>query len=187
MDINITGWSFLEPLIFEKDFLHLEEISKRVGKSHSVVRKYLNDFEKKGFLEKKNIGRMAMYKINYDNLIILDVLTLVEKGKILAKKDLILKEIFYDLRKVINYSSLVLMFGSAVENIKTAGDIDILFVGNLTEEMREIIKKLEKKINKGIHLINVKNLNEVSNTLKEEIRNKHLIIQGSENLIKWLI
>ncbi len=92
-----------------------------------------------------------------------------------------MKEIVDFLHKLNNP---IIMFGSAVDSVKKARDIDLLVIGKLNKKE---IEYLEGKLNLRFHLLNVKNLKEINETLKEEIKKKHLIIQGSEWLIKWLI
>ncbi len=187
MDVSVTKWSILEPLIFEREFVHLEEISRRVGRAHSFIRKYLNEFVEFGILEKKRVGRMIMYRINNEFPLLLDILVLIEKEKVLRAKGLIIREIIYDLRNILAIDNFSLIFGSAVRGTKRAGDIDILVVGELGVESKKELGKLERKVNKSIHLIEIESLGNVSDALKEEIRKSHLIIQGSENIVKWLI
>jgi len=182
---KITRWLYLEPLLFNEDWIHLSEISKKLGKNHSVVRQYLNEFEKQGFIKKQQKGRMNMYKINSDYPLILDILVLVEKEKLISKeKNLIIKEVAGFLHKNLPRESKAVIFGSSVDNSKRANDIDILISG---KDMGTKIKELERNINKKVHLIEVRNLNEVTEALKEEIKKTHLIVQGSEEVIKWLI
>ncbi len=180
---KITKWSYLEPLLFKRDFIHLAEISKKIGKNHSVVRKYLNYFEEQGIIKKKKLGRMSLYKFNLENFLIIEVISLVEKERVVfSAEDLILRELIGALQAFINLK--IVLFGSFVENPRKAKDIDLLVVGKCDEES---IKNIGKKIGKKIHLIAVKNLGEVSDSLKEEIKGKHLILNGVEEIIKWLI
>ncbi len=181
---KLTMWSFLEPLLYSQEFLHLAEISRELKSPHATVRKHLNEFEKQGIVIKKTKGRLTLYKINYDNPIIFDYLTLSEKEKLVRKcqESLILKEIVNFLHKFENKE--VLLFGSITENTKKANDIDILVIGDVT---REKIKDFEKKFNLKFHIIDLKSLKEVTKSLKEEIIKKHLVIQGAENIIKWML
>ena len=54
-------------------------------------------------------------------------------------------------------------------------------------EFNEKLKELEDKLNVEIHLINTKDLNSITPTLKREIFTKHLIVQGCEEIIIWLL
>ncbi len=179
---NITKWSYLEPLLFKKEWMHLAEISKKLNKNHSVVRKYLNNFENDGLVKKKIIGRMTMYKLNLENPLIIEIISIIEKERILnRKKELVLKEVVEFIHK---QNCHALIFGSFAEGKKNPRDIDLLFLGKLDKTK---IKSLENRINKKIHLVEVEQITEISETLKEEIKSKHLIISGTEYFIRWLI
>ena len=71
---KITKWLYLEPLLFKQDYMHLAEISKKIGKNHSVVRQYMAYFEKQGILKKRTVGKMSMYKINYSAPLIIQII-----------------------------------------------------------------------------------------------------------------
>ena len=61
---KLTIWAYLEPFLNNRDFIHLSELSRRVGKNHTVVRLYMAELERKGILEKKLVGRLTMYTEN---------------------------------------------------------------------------------------------------------------------------
>ncbi|MBS3076142.1 helix-turn-helix transcriptional regulator [Candidatus Pacearchaeota archaeon] len=180
---NISKWSFLEPLLYQKESKHLAEISRELNKPHATVRKYLNEFEKQGLVTKQIKGRMTMYKLQLKNPSIIVYLTWIEKER-LAKvihKDLLMKEIVYFLGEA---SGKILIFGSSVEGTKKANDIDVILEGKISSKS---VKEFEKKFGVKFHIINLKSLSDISETLKEEIINKHLIVQNSEEIIKWML
>ncbi len=181
---KITKWSYLEPLLFSEEYMHLKEISKQLDKNHSVVRQYLNYFEKEGILKKKKQGRLTMYKINCSHPLIIDYLSIAEKEKLLkrCKESLRINEVVSFLHENIQNNN-VLIFGSAV-NKEKPNDIDILITGKFGEEN---IEEFEKKHNTEIHLINVGNLGNIKESLKKEINSKHLLVSGTEEIIRWLI
>lgn len=181
---KITKWSYLEPLLFSEDYMHLKEISKQLDKNHSVVRQYLNYFEKEGILKKKKQGRLTMYKINYNHPLIIDYLSIAEKEKLLkkCKESLIINEVVSFLHENVKNND-ALIFGSAV-NKEKPNDIDILITGDFKENK---IKEFDKKHNIDIHLINVENLESIKDGLRREIKSKHLLVSGTEKIIKWLI
>ena len=178
---KVSIWTVLEPLLFSEP-RHLAEISRELGKSHTTVAKQLAIFEEFGLIEKESRGKQVFYKLKNVPLLI-DYLTIVEKERLLKRceEELVLKEVVAFFHK---FSNLVLMFGSAVYSVKQAKDIDVLVVGEFDEEN---IKLLEEKLNVKLHILNVDSLNEVNKSLKEEIKNKHLLINGSEIILKWLI
>lgn len=181
---KLTIWSFLEPLLYSQEFLHLAEISRELKSPHATVRKHLNEFEKQGIVIKKTKGRLTLYKLNYSNPLIIDYLILAEKEKLVRKcqESLILKEIVSFFNEFENKE--ILLFGSVTENTKKANDIDLLIIGDVAKDK---IKDFEKKFDLKFHVIDVKSLEQVTKSLKEEIIKKHLIIQGSESIIKWML
>lgn len=183
---KITMWTFLEPLLYKEEFVHLAEISKKLNKNHSVTRQYLNFFEKQGLLIKKIKGRLTMYKINPDFPLIVDYISLTEKEKLIKKcqRSLLMREIVNFLNNTLDENNKVLIFGSSVDDSKEPNDIDILITGKFNEDR---IDQFEKKFNIKFHIIKVKNLKSVNESLRKEIIKKHLIIQGVENAVRWLI
>ncbi len=179
---KVSIWSSLEPLLYLEEPVHLAEISKKLKKPHTTVRKHLAVFEKMGLVAKERKGRQTFYKLKEIPLFI-DYLTIIEKEKLIkiCEKNLMFKEIVDYLH---DFDNMFVIFGSAVESIKKANDIDLLVIGKFKKEK---LKVLEGRLNVKFHIINVRNLNEISETLKKEIVDKHVIIQGSEKLIKWLI
>jgi len=110
-------------------------------------------------------------------------LALSEKEKLIRKcqENLILKEVVNLLHKLENKE--ILLFGSITESKKT-NDIDVLIIG---ESVKDKIKDFEKKFGLKIHMIDLDSLEKVSKSLKSEIIKKHLIIQGTESVIKWML
>lgn len=76
---NITIWSFLEPFLSTKEWMHLAEISKKLNIKHTTVRTNLNIFEKKGLLKKTHKGRLTLFKLNMNNMLLISYLSLAKK------------------------------------------------------------------------------------------------------------
>lgn len=178
----MTKWEYLKPFVTTSESLHLLDISRQLNQNHSTVRKYLNDFEKEGILKKTTKGRLTLYSLNHNSQIIEDVLTLAEKEILVQKrrKSLILSELVYLLRK--KTSKELIIFGSSTKDFMKSNDIDIL-----TTDEKLKVSDISKKVNKKIHLLKVNSLEEVSETLGIEILKKHLILNNSESVVRWLI
>ncbi len=184
---KLTILGALEPFLTKpKEKLHLAQISRELKEPHPTVRLWLKTIEEKGILSKEFRGRQTLYSLNYDNPDMLNYLVIVEKNKLINKcnESIILKETINFLNTNLAENTKALIFGSFSETPKKAKDIDLLIVGKVDEKQ---IKQFSKHINKEIHIINVMSLNKVSKALKEEIIKKHLIIKGSEDLIRWMI
>lgn len=187
MVTKITIMGVLEPFLSQpKESLHLANISKSIKEPHPTVRQWLNLLEEKGILKKTFKGRLTLYSLNTEHPNIIDYISLTEKNKLIKKceKELIIKEIVEFAYKTFDENTKVLIFGSATENANKANDIDLLVIG---KTHREEIESFAKKINKEIQTIEVKNIKQITDTLKKEIIKKHLIIKGSEEIIRWML
>ncbi len=184
---KMTIWSYLEPFLYTREYMHLSDISKQLKKPHSTVRKHMNFFEKGGVMTKNKKGRMSLYKLNVELPIIIDYLVLAEKQKLIfrCENELIMNELVSFLHENLHEDNKAIIFGSAVENIRKANDIDILVVGKPLSNKKT--EKFEKKIGIEMHVINVDSMLSIKETLKKEILKRHLIVQGSEEMVKWLI
>ncbi len=181
MVTKVSIWSTLEPLMYSEK-LHLAEISKRLKRHHTTVRKQLAVFEKMGLVSKEKRGRQVFYTIKHTPLLV-DYLTIIEKEKLVRKcqEDLLLKEIVGEMHK---FANPILIFGSAVESSREAEDVDLLVAGEFDKKS---LGQVEKRLNVKFHAIVVESLDEVGEALRQEIRKKHLIVNGSEALIRWLV
>ena len=183
---NLTIVQALKPFLGKpKESLHLSAISRELHEPHPTVRQWLRLLEEKGIVKKAYKGRMTLYQLNFEQPNIIDYLLITEKERVIeiCDKELVLGELISILRNYTEVETKVLIFGSAVENFRAANDIDALVVGPIS--MENIRKKLEK-INKEIHMIAVKSFEKVSETLKAEIIKKHILIKGSEEILRWM-
>lgn len=182
---KLTMLRVLTPFLSRpQEELHLSEISRIVNSPHPTVRQHLNILEKQGVLRKKTKGRLALYSLNFDNPLLEDYLIIAEKEKLIgtAESSPILSELIDFLRK--NYpTSEMLIFGSAAITTGKPNDIDIVMTG---KEDAEKTKRFSEKYNKPLHIISVKRLTDIKTALKKEILKKHLIVQGSEKVMRWL-
>ncbi len=185
---KVTMLSVLDPFL-SRPFsgLHLAEISREIKQPHPTVRQHLNDLEKRGVLRKSTKGRLTIYSLNCDNPLIVHYLSISEKNRMIvaSESDLILKELILFLNSGLCEGNIAVIFGSAVGDIKRANDIDLLVTGNT--RILEKVDAFAEKINRKIHVVNVPSLGRVSPALKNEILKKHLIVQGVDVVLKWLI
>ena len=184
---KLTILETLEPFLSKpKEKLHLSSISREIKEPHPTVRQWLNLLERKGVLIKQFQGRLTLYSLNLENPNIVDYLVISEKSKLIrnCEKWLTLKELVNFINSNFGEDIKVLVFGSATESFNSAKDIDLLLIGKMNKKLSE---DFAKRLNKELHIINVKTLNKVSNSLKQEIIKKHLLIKGSEDFIKWFL
>ncbi|MCK4589628.1 MAG: hypothetical protein KAT77_04235 [Nanoarchaeota archaeon] len=179
--------TILEPFLSKpKEKLHLAEISRIIKEPHPTARLWLNNLEKQGILKKEYKGRLTLYSLNLEHPLILDYLIITEKNRLinLCEKEPRLKELVFFLNSNLEENVKALIFGSATDSFKKAGDVDLLIIGRTNEKN---IKRFAERLNKELHIINVNSLNKISKSLRHEIIKKHLIIKGSEDLVRWML
>ena len=76
-----------------------------------------------------------------------------------------------------------IIFGSAVNKIQPGSDIDLLVIGK--QNITKYIDDFEKIYNKKIHKIQINKLNDLTLTLVKEIYKKHLILNNTEEVIRF--
>lgn len=180
--ITKTKYSYLEPFLNTREKLHLLDISRRLKENHAKVRKYLNDFEEQGILKKQIKGRLTLYELNFNSSLIIDTLVLAEKDRLIRNlcQNNLLSELIFELHNIT--SKTLVIFGSASEDFSKANDIDIL-----TTDKNLDLKRLSRKLDLELHINYVPSLNSASQTIRLEVLKKHLIINNSEEVVKWLI
>lgn len=185
--ITIRYAHAIEPFLSQpKESMHLANIARELKTPHPTVRQWLNELEKKGILKKSFEGRQTRYALNLINRSLLEYAVIAEKEHLMRKceEDMRFKELVHEITTQVKDQVLVLIFGSAVKSLKYAEDIDLLIVGKAD---RKEIEKIGEKLDKKIQYIEVASLAKVSPSLKVEIIKKHLILKGSEDLIRWML
>jgi len=185
--VNNITIDILEPFLESPDEkLHLSDIARKIKAPHPTARLWLNQLEKKGVLKKEYKGRLTLYSLKKDLPCLIDYLVMAEKKKLIRKceESLILKELANYLQQSLPENTKALIFGSAAQNPAKAEDIDLLIRGECDEKD---IMRVSKKLGREIHLISTKSLSQVTSALKQEIIGKHLIIKGSEDILRWII
>ncbi len=184
---KITILEVLEPFLSRyKESLYLSDISRQLNMPRPTVRKQLIFLVERGVLKAQEKGRLTLYSLNTENLNIVDHITIAEKWRLIKKCEeaLVLKELAYAVQGNFEENSRVLIFGSSADSFSEADDIDLLVAGKIN---KAVIGIFSERFNKRAHIVNVAGLNKVSKALKGEIMKKHLIIKGSEDIIKWLL
>ncbi|MEM2139042.1 MAG: hypothetical protein QXM96_02730 [Candidatus Woesearchaeota archaeon] len=183
---KLTIYSALWPFLHKpKEKIHLNELARELSMNHTSLRLRLNELEKKAILKKETRGKLSLYYLNFNNPVLFYYLVNSENEKLIyfSEKWLRLKELISFFNEQ-NETNLVLIFGSASKDFDQAEDIDILYIGNIDKNNLDLIKK---RYNLELHLIQVKNLEDISITLKEEIIKKHLIIKGADLFLRWFL
>ena len=182
--------------LFRSNYLaqfHVREMAKLTEKSHVTLLPHLKALEKDKILISKIIGKNKQYSLNFENIITKNYLSLSEtvattsfwEQVFLIKK--ITKEIFN-----LNLTGTIILFGSYVKKIfHEASDIDLFYLGQITDKEIQNIKKIGKTYG---NTINVKKstLNNFESGLRKkdaliiEINKNHIILQNAEQLVNSL-
>ena len=182
--------------LFRSDYLiqfHFIGIAKLIKKPHVTLLPHLKTLEKDKILIARTIGKNKMYSLNFENIITKNYLTISEtvettrflEVEFLIKK--ITKEVFN-----LNLSGTIILFGSyAKKTFKEDSDIDIFYLGQISDKEVEEIKKIGKIYGK---MINVKKstLNNFEVGLRKkdhlilEIIKNHIVLQNPEQFVNAL-
>ena len=107
----------------------------------------------------------------------------------LIEKELFINKLYSEIQNM-NLQGSLIIFGSYANNTQTKeSDIDILYIGNLSEIQEKTVKNLEKLYNKHIHLVKMdeKTFNKSLNSeLIQEIIKNHIILYNHDLFINKL-
>jgi predicted nucleotidyltransferase len=132
---------------FSADF-NSRSVSKVIKISHAGAFKILKKLEKRKIVIPKRIGQAVIYSLNLGNQIAnkeIEMIFLLESQNF--KRWI---EEFKDLESKVKF---LILFGSITRNTEQANDVDILIVAEKSklDEIKKIIKKIQKYTSKKIH------------------------------------
>ena len=148
LDSLITSKTRLRLLI--KFFLniankgYLNGLANEFGESTNSVRKELNNLSSAGYLEKYSENNKVVYKANASH----PLFKIIQR---IVKKHLGIEEIIETVLKRMGEVKKIMILGDYAEGIDS-GHIEILIVGDKISKdyLKEIIPKIEKKINRKV-------------------------------------
>ncbi len=163
---------------------YLREMADLLKKPHQTIKPYLWSLVKESILLKNERKNITEYSLNFNNTRIYDYLTIAEKDKFFRKinEDTLIR-ILFEKFAVFFRSNTFIIFGSAVNKIQPNSDIDLLVVGK--QKITKYIDDFESIYNKKIHKIQINKLNDLTLTLAKEIYKKHLILNNTEEVIRF--
>ncbi len=163
---------------------YLRELAELLKKPHQTIKPYIESLVKERILIKNERKNITEYYLNFKDKKIYDYLVISEKERLLERleEDTQLGILFEKLSEFFKKNTFVI-FGSSVEKIRKESDIDLLIVGK--QNLSKAIKDFEDIYNKDIHKIQVTNLEKLSTTLAKEILEKHIILNNTEQIIKF--
>jgi len=177
--------------ILFKDFLafyNSRTISKVIGISHAGAFKLLKNMEKREIVKPKQIGKAIIYSLNTENPITIREIEMALTIEAQTYKRW--QEEFKLLKENIKF---LILFGSILNNEKSAKDIDILIVAdkNKFNAIKQIIRERNKISSRKIHLL-LQGENDFIKDIKEknkvivEIIKQGVILFGQEEIVKIL-
>jgi len=161
---------------------YLRELAFPLKRPHQTIKPYVEELVKEGILIRNKRKKIIEYNLNFKNKKIYDYLVIAEKQKLMERleQDTLL-DILYEKISPFFKDNTFIIFGSVVDKDKKADDIDLLIIGKKNILGIEDFEKIYKKIHK-IQILNIKKL---TLTLTKEVYKKHLILNNTEQVIKF--
>ena len=163
---------------------YLREFADLLKKPHQTINPYIAELVKEGILIKNQRKNIVEYCLNFENKQVYDYLVIAEKERLIERlnEDTLLKILFERFSSFF-VNNTFLIFGSSVEKFKKLSDIDLLVIGN--SDINKTIEEIEEVYNKKIHKIQVNGLNKLNDALIKEIYKKHLILNNTEQIVRF--
>ncbi len=163
---------------------YLRELASLLKKPHQSVKPYVEALFKEGILIKNERKNITEYGLNFKDKRLYDYLIIAEKKKLMERLegDTLLKLLLEKLSQFLTKNTFVI-FGSSVREIKKGSDIDLLVIGkqNISREIADF----EETYNRKIHKIQIAKIENLTLTLTKEIYKNHLILNNTEQVIRF--
>jgi predicted nucleotidyltransferase len=196
MEEKITNYEFSVMGLYRSDYqksLHARAMAKLLNTSHVTLLPHLKRLEKNKILISRKAGKNKDYLLNPDNIITKDYLIIAEKLETIKylEKNFLIKKISEQLFD-LDMTGSIALFGSYAKNYATeASDIDLFYLGKLSETQEGEVKKIGKIYGKEISVktATVENFSDglrTGDTLIKEIVKSHIILQNPEPFVKLL-
>ncbi|MBM3199918.1 hypothetical protein FJZ53_03185 [Candidatus Woesearchaeota archaeon] len=182
---KITSFKMIQ--MYTSDYgarYYLREMADRLGKPHQTIRPYADMLAEEGILKESQRKNLTEFTLNLKDKRAYDYLVIAEKESLLERlrKDTYLKVLFEKLSPSFERATFVI-FGSAADKIKEGSDIDLLVIGACS--ITRIIEDFESVYNKKIHKIQAASLSKLSLTFIKEVYKKHLILNNTEQVVRF--
>jgi len=168
-------------------------MAKLIKKSHVTLLPHLKALEKDKIIYAKTIGKNKVYSINFENIITKNYLTLSETVETTAflEQIFLIKKITKEIFN-LNLSGTIMLFGSyAKKTFQEDSDIDLFYLGQITDKEIQNMKALGKIYGKTINvkksiLKNFESGLRKKDPLITEIIKNHIILQNPEQFVNAL-
>ena len=161
-------------LLLLKGKIHLREIARILGESHSTILRKLNKLIKENTIEAEQQGKNKLYSLK-KNIVTKSIVYMAEHYKLikLLREYPKLSIIFEDVIKKTD-ERLIVLFGSYAKfSAKPNSDIDI-FIETKSRKVKDVVKEINSKLSVKIGPFDKNSL-----LIKEIIKN-HIILRGTE-------
>lgn len=179
--------------LFRSDYLaqfHVREMAKLTKKNHVTLLPHLKALEKDKILISKTIGKNKQYSLNFENIITKNYVTLTETVATTSflEQVFLIKKITKDIFN-LNLTGTIILFGSyAKKTFHEDSDIDLFYLGKMSDKEIQNIKSVGKTYGKTIDvkkstLKNFKLGLRKKDPLIIEIIKNHVILQNTEQFV----
>jgi|TARA_Y100000034_G_scaffold126632_1_gene178135 predicted nucleotidyltransferase len=161
-------------LILIRNKIHLREIARILGESHSTILRKLNELIKRNIIETEPQGKNKLYSLK-NNLMAKSTIYMAENYKLtkLLKEYPKLSIILDEVSKKTD-DKLIILFGSYAKfSANNNSDIDI-FIETGSRKVKDTIKEINSKLS-----VKIGPFDKDSFLIKEIIKN-HVILRGVE-------
>ena len=179
----VRFYTYLEVYLDDlRKLVSLSELEKHFKTPHQTIKSRLKDLVKCKILLEEKRARFRLYKLNLQNPLIADYLSLCEKERTFAflNKNALFSRLHSTIAPHLKESS-ILLFGSAAVS-KEYKDIDLLILSK-DNELIEELKKFEKTYSVKLHIIKTSE-SDLTETLIAEIKKKHIILSNHDYFVK---
>lgn len=172
---------------------HVREIAKLTQKSHVTLLPHLQALEEDHVLTPKIVGKNKLYSLNLQNIAAKQYLLLAEVVESTAyfEEIFVIKKLTSEIFK-LNLGGTVILFGSyAKRTFKEDSDIDLFYIGKISDSNVQKIKDIGRTYGKTINIKNSTVEHFASGLRKKdaliaEILKNHVLLQNGELFINAL-
>ena len=193
---NITNIKLNIISLYKSNYLcsyHIREMAKLLKKSHVTLLPHINTLEKDKILSLKQTGKNKICTLNIDSNVAKSFLLLAETHQTIniSNKIFLIKKIIEGIFNLGLDGSIILFGSYAKQTFNNSSDIDLFYLGNISDKEVQEIKNIGKQYGK---IINIKKstVNYFYDGLRKkdplviEIIKNHILLQNGELFINLL-
>lgn len=172
---------------------HVREMARLTKKNHATILPHLKELEKEKVFIAKTVGRNKLYSLNLENISVKNYMAISEMVITISYMEelFLIKKITQEIFN-LDLPGTIILFGSyAKKTFKDDSDIDIFYMGKITDKDVDSIKNIGRIYGKTINVkkSTLKNfkagLRKKDHLIIEIIKN-HVLLQNPEQFINEL-